>query len=312
MINLPDNALKKGIRNPKKAALFVKEKLYPAYKIPYLCSRKINQIYYEKYSGAGDLDVMSEDWDTLVIADACRYDYFDEESELSGVLESRYSPASMSYGFMQNSFFGRQFHDTVYVTANPFAAELPDNTFHDVVSLVDEWYENEAGTVPPEVMRKETLKAHSKYPNKRIISHFMQPHEPFLSDFGQKVSENLNWAGNQYHLSQKQSLHDLRQAYCENVDIILDEVTELIDNISGRVVVSADHGEMLGERLYPVPIRGFEHPESIYTNELIKVPWLIIEDETNGRRETESEPPVSSGNIASEAAKNRLEKLGYI
>lgn len=309
MFGLPDDALRKAVKNPTKALEFLKKKGYNIHKKPYLAARTANQFYYRRVRQAGDLDVMNEDWDTLLIIDACRYDYFEQESELPGTLESRHSPASMSYGFMQESFIGRQFHDTVYVTANPFAAELPDDTFHDVVSLVDEYYENQAGTVSPDTMRKKTLEAHSDYPDKRIIAHFMQPHEPFLSPFGQEISKDLRWAGNQYHLSKCQSIDDLQQAYRENVDLVLTEIRELIQEIDGKIVISADHGEMLGERLYPIPIRGFEHPESIYTEELLKVPWLIIKQD---RRTITSESPTSSGEIASEAAKERLKKLGYV
>lgn len=309
MTEISKSNIKKAVENPAKALGVLKEKAYRTYKKPYLTARKINQYYYRRFGQAGTLDVMSEDWDTLLLADACRYDYFEQESTLSGDLEHRFSPASMSYGFLQASFFGRKLHDTVYVTANPFAAELPNNTFHNVISLIDEYYENDMGTVPPERVRKKAEKAHRRYPNKRIIVHFMQPHEPFLSDFGQEVSEELGWAGNQYHLSRGQSMGDLRQAYRENVRIVLDEIESLVETIQGKIVVSADHGELLGERLRPVPIRGYEHPESIYTTELLKVPWLITD---NGEREIISEKPDSSEEIESEAARNRLEKLGYI
>ena len=309
MLNLPEDAFKKAMKDPTKVSEFLKQKGYNIRKKPYLASRTVNQHYYQRFRQPGNLDVMDEDWDTLLIADACRYDYFEQESELPGTLESRHSPASMSYGFIQKNFIGGEFHDTVYVTANPFAAELPENTFYDVVGLVDEYHENQAGTVPPETVREKTLEAHSDYPNKRIIAHFMQPHEPFLSDFGRKLSKNLRWVGNQYHLSKEQSIDDLQRAYRENVNIILNEIEILIQEINGKIIVSADHGEMLGERLYPIPIRGFEHPESIYTEELLKVPWLIIEQD---RRTIISESPTSTGEIASEAAKERLEKLGYV
>lgn len=309
MLELPENAFLKGIQNPSKALAFLKMKGYQIYKKPYLTARTLNQFYYQCFGQAGTLDVMNEEWDTLLLADACRYDYFKEELTLSGNLESRLSPASMSYGFMQASFFDRKLHDTVYVTANPFAAELPDETFHDVVSLIDEYYENDTGTVPPQMVRKKAQKAHEKYPNKRIIAHFMQPHEPFLSDFGKKVSENLIWAGNQYHLSREQTVDELRRAYRENVKLVLHEIERLLEDINGRIVVSADHGELLGERLRPIPIRGYEHPESMYTEELLKVPWLMI---NKGDRKTIAEPPTHSGEIASETARTRLEKLGYI
>lgn len=309
MLKLPDGAFKKGIENPTKVIEYLKRSGYKLYKKPYLTARTANQIYYHRFGEAGTLDIMEEEWDTLILADACRYDYFEEESTLSGDLESRFSPGSMSYEFMQASFADQKFHDTVYVTANPFAADLPERTFYNIISLIDEYYENDMGTVPAKTIRKKTREAHEEFPNKRIIAHFMQPHEPFLSDFGEKVSKDLNWAGNQYHLSRGQTVNDLRRAYRENVNIALTEIEKLVEEISGKIVVSSDHGEMLGERLFPIPIRGYEHPKSIYTEELLKVPWLTIE---KGRREIIKDSPKKSGEIASEEAKKRLKKLGYI
>jgi hypothetical protein len=76
MLDLPDNALKKGFRNPAEAAGFLIKKRDKIYKIPYLTSRTINQYYYEKFKQPGELDIMNENWDTLLIVDACRYDYY--------------------------------------------------------------------------------------------------------------------------------------------------------------------------------------------------------------------------------------------
>lgn len=253
---------------------------------------------------------MKEDWDTLLLIDACRYDYFAELSDLPGSLGDRRAPGSMSQEFIEHSFAARQLHDTVYVTSNPFAVEIKPGTFHDVISLVDEYYDNDVGTVPPNDVTEAAFEAHEEYPHKRIIVHYMQPHEPFLSNLGQIISERLRWAGNQYHLPRGMDLDDLRRAYRENVEIILDELDAVIDELSGKIVVTADHGELLGERLFPIPIRGLEHPRSIYEEILLQVPWL--EMNSNERRTIQSEPPKERDVIKSETAEKRLKQLGYI
>jgi len=295
--------------DPSAAIEYVKSQLYPIYKKPYIMLRDVNKLYYRNFESAGSLDVMSEEWDTLILLDACRHDYISDITNLPGKLESRRSPGSMSRQFMERSFAGRKFHDTVYVTANPFAAGLEKETFHDVVSLIDDQNTNDSRAVPPAVVSRKVREIHNKYPQKRVIAHFMQPHEPFLSDFGQKVSRRLCWAGNQYHLPNDISITDLERAYQENLELVLEEVYDLVEEIDGKIVVSADHGELLGERLYPIPIRGFEHPASIYEDELLEVPWLIID---GPRRSVTSDPPNSSGEIASDVAQKRLEDLGYV
>ncbi|WP_227374919.1 hypothetical protein [Haladaptatus halobius] len=38
------------------------------------------------------------------------------------------------------------------------------------------------------------------------------------------------------------------------------------------VVVSADHGEFLGERLFPTPVQIYGHSDGVYMEEFVKVP----------------------------------------
>ncbi|WP_050050379.1 hypothetical protein [Halostagnicola sp. A56] len=253
---------------------------------------------------------MNGDWDTVLLIDACRYDYFADESNLRGTLDDRIAPGSMSQEFIERSFVGHQYHDTVYVTANPFVVELEYDTFHDVVNLVDDYFDSGMRTVRPEVVSAAVRKAHEEYPHKRIVAHYMQPHAPFLSDFGQTITDALAWRGNQYHLPDTVSVSDVKRAYRENVEIVLEEIEDVIPDIDGNVVVTSDHGELLGERLFPIPIRGFEHPKSIYKEELLRVPWLEIESDT--RRDIRSEPPKTRNPIASETAEKRLAQWGYL
>jgi len=81
---------------------------------------------------------MGEDWDNLFILDACRYDMFADRIDLAGSLESRISLGSSSEEFMERNFVGEQFHDTVYINANPFIPRLnlDEDTFHAVVDCL--------------------------------------------------------------------------------------------------------------------------------------------------------------------------------
>jgi len=60
-----------------------------------------------------------------------------------------------------------------------------------------------------------------------------------------------------------------RKAYENNLRIVLHYVNELIKNLHGKIVITADHGELLGER-------GYGHPMRRRFPELIEVPWLEI------------------------------------
>jgi len=40
----------------------------------------------------------------------------------------------------------------------------------------------------------------------------------------------------------------------------------------GKSVITSDHMNLLGERLFPVPTKGYVHPIGLHKPELLKVP----------------------------------------
>ena len=86
----------------------------------FLC--RINRLYHRRFSwrdhSTDGADVFAEDWDTLCILDACRYDMFARCSELSGQHERQQSKGSATTEFLTANRDGRDLRDTVYVTAN--------------------------------------------------------------------------------------------------------------------------------------------------------------------------------------------------
>ena len=72
----------------------------------------------------------------------------------------------------------------------------------------------------------------------------------------------------------------IRNAYKENLEVVLESVAELLEHISGRILITADHGEYLGENgRYG---HGFKVPRR---PPIVEVPWLIIEKEKSKERE---------------------------
>lgn len=67
---------------------------------------------------------------------------------------------------------------------------------------------------------------------------------------------------------------------------------------------------MLGERAWPVPIREWGHPRGIYTEELVKVPWLVIGSDSRpaivAEEQTRDREAVDQDVVA-----ERLRDLGY-
>jgi hypothetical protein len=259
------------------------------------------------------VDVFDEDWDNLLILDACRYDYFEQRADLPGTLESRISKASSTREWVWANFTDRRLHDVVYVSANPNFRKVAEDIDAEVHAYIDVWSDEttadgEANVVPPETVTKRAREAASEYPNKRLLVHYVQPHYPFLGPTGR---DRFDPSMTLRELSRNvgENAPALRRAYEENLDLVLADVSELLPELQGKTVVSADHGELLGERLFPVPLRAYGHPIGVYVDELVRVPWHVY---TNGdRKELVAEPPVTRERPDPERVEAQLRDLGY-
>lgn len=276
--------------------------------------------YYTDRTLPESIDMMEKDWDNLIILDACRCDYFEDQHSFDKQAERVVSPGKMSWEFMEETFLEDQFHDTIYITSNPFASGLPEDTFFMSKYLIDEW-DNEIGTIHPEDVVNTALQANEKYPNKRLILHFMQPHRPYLGATAEKLRERVNLKGYRNEgdglqiwgaaKEKKVTVEEVRRAYSESLDIVLDVVSDFLNEINGKSVITADHGEMLGERVFPFTSRVWGHSEGFSTPTLREVPWLEIEVK-NRREITESEPLETEETLDENEIKDRLEALGYV
>lgn len=270
------------------------------------------------------IDIVSADWDNLIVLDACRFDTFQElASDLPGELGKTRSKASATDEFLRANFTDRELHDTVYVTANPQLYRI-ENGIYDVEPInvsfykqVDVWrdhWHDEYRTVMPEVVTEAALRAARECPDKRLIVHYLQPHAPYVGPTGREElpTEYLNFWEAFREGKFDVSLETARRAYRENLELVLPHVSELLSELDGKTVVTADHGELLGERDSPIPIRRFGHPSHTDLPALVDVPWFVSERGT--RREIVAESPESSeedAGLDSDVVKDRLRDLGY-
>jgi hypothetical protein len=103
---------------------------------------------------------------------------------------------------------------------------------------------------------------------------------------------------------------DLWRAYGDNLRLVLDAVEDLLADVEGRVVLTSDHGNMLGERTFPLPLRVYGHPKGIRNRELVEVPWATID--RGERRTIRAGETASIAESDSEELEDRLEDLGYV
>ncbi len=285
---------------------------------PYLLVRELNRLFYNQFGrldhNPDGRDLFNEDWDNLIILDACRYDIFANIADLPGKLEYRLSKAGATKEFIQSNFVGEKHYDTVYVTGNSWMLKLQaESSVHAVYDVVEH---PEDGNKPTRITEC-AKKVADKHPNKRLIVHYIRPHHPFIgplaSDYFSGIDDQPPDLYNQIQSGEANiSDETLLNLYIDNLEFILPKVEELLGYLEGKTVITADHGELLGERVGLIPIKTYGHIPGFYAEELVKVPWHIYE---NGERPdiVEDEPIGVDRSYAAgtKTIDERLRSLGY-
>ncbi|MCE5184847.1 MAG: sulfatase-like hydrolase/transferase [Planctomycetaceae bacterium] len=313
------------------------------------------------------MTVVNEQWDYLILLDACRYDYFEaawRDYFSQGRLECRTSVGTCTNEWRDKTFPGF-YEDIVYITANPqICAGSPvfGYTAGDHFGFIHEiWrqdWDETHGTVLPEVVSRRALEIIPQYSEKRFIIHYLQPHAPYIkapyganlrslkefTDFlenpmnqtaGRRFRQTLlrrllpycrnkrlftnhpewvlrKWLGippkGPMEIAWRQlGVDGLRQAYNENLRLALEQVRTLVGQLTGTIVITSDHGELLGEDGQFAHPQGSDHPA------ITQVPWLVIE---KAKSAPAAEPTSPAQNVRTESANDeeiikRLRALGY-
>jgi hypothetical protein len=259
-------------------------------------------------------NVMREDWDNLAILDACRADVFEEVVDVEDFESYRriHSLGSSSPDWMRNTFAGEHYPDVVYVTANPWIVREAPDSFFEIVNLweTDRGMESEdfrdvygleeAGvdgspSIPAERVTEAAIAANETYPDKRIIAHYFQPHPPQM---GRRDGSRLDAPRSDMD----------REHYVENLLYALTHAREMAQTVGGKTAYTADHGELMGERLWPFPHREWGHATGIAHPKLTEVPFAT---ETIGERREVTAGEVSAYDADLESVNETLENLGY-
>jgi len=233
------------------------------------------------------IKVMKQKWDYLIILDACRYDIF--KLVVSYDAKSVISGGSCTQEWLEWNFKG-EFKDVVYIAGNPHFSNFNltrtfgFNPFYKVVEVWDYGWDKKFKTVHPKTLTEEALKALEKHPNKRMIIHYNQPHHPFLTS--QKLIEIDS--GTARHLKDyekkeklsawqaaKKGIVPVREvflAYIDNLKFVMEYVNQLVNKLTGKVILTSDHGDQVGKYML------FGHAFNYRTKHLVVVPWYIAKN----------------------------------
>lgn len=120
---------------------------------------EVNNLFFRLRHGEG-IRVMNEDWDNLIILDGCRYDMFAGRVYTPGTLEFRTSRGAITEEFIEQNFVCEQFHNTVYLNANPFILRsgIEERIFHAVVDCSVKW-DPELQTIRPKAVARGVKRA---------------------------------------------------------------------------------------------------------------------------------------------------------
>lgn len=281
-----------------------------------------------KIHGTDGVDVMEEDWDNLLILDAARVDMFENVVDLDQFekFETKQSVGCASPEWMENTFKGREFPDTVFVSGNPWVSKIAPDSFHHIYNLwteqfdIDERELQEAEvltdidlgseTVLAEDLTDVALDVQEEYPDKRVIVHYFQPHAPCvgLSDGTTRDEVNQDLHPGDTMKNGVVDKEDVWEAYEENLGYAFHHADRFAREAGGKSVFTADHAEMFGEWLWPVPIRGYGHPIGVWHPALTTVPWAV---KTVGDRREITEGSIEVHSANEEKIDSHLQDLGY-
>jgi hypothetical protein len=305
--------LQKGLKNPSLAKNHIFNKIWGGISV---ASRMT--------LGRRDAPIPERDWDNLLLLDACRYDLFEQYSDLPGELEQYYSVASNTAEYVRRTFKGEHYSDIVCVTSTPkYYKPNVEDSFHDIIHVWKDDWDEDYRTVLPEVMNRRVLEVSNRYPNKRILAHYIPPHQPFIGETGQQMPHQVQFSGDvitqdmdepnvwQALRSGKYSKGRVWKAYRENLELTLPAIEEILDDLQGKTVVTSDHGNVFG-RLTEFGIIG--HPANRHIKPLIEVPWLIYQN--GDRKDIEMGGAVETLNdeddLEDDTVEERLSDLGYL
>lgn len=271
--------------------------------------------------------IMEKDWDNLIILDACRADVFEDCCTIDGEYTRIYSRGETTPRFFNENFLNRTCYDTVFVSGNANVSNLlPSLDIHYFEGVWGEettpMWEDDREIVPPELVAKKTLEVHDKFPNKRLISHFVQPHPPFVVKDGEKVDNNSPYRSFSGAVEGEISAAEIRSVYRENVAYVLNFVEELVEKLPGKSVITSDHGELLGDSvpssykmLHPRHGPGkyhyyeYGHWTHLRLPELTRVPWLEVT--CNERKKIQAADESVGYEFNKDHIEEQLQALGY-
>jgi len=265
--------------------------------------------------GLEETNYFEEEWDLLIILDACRVDALkivqDEYSFLESITSIN-SLGSSSEEWMEATFideFRNDIDEAAYITGNPHSKFAIDTQPGLIEEVWQYGWDQDNATIPPNPITDKTIELGRTTDFDRYIVHYMQPHFPTLGpeEFDDGMNPSETGGARQSTVWEKLragtvSKDQAWNAYIDNLRTVLDSVATLLENFDAeKVVISADHGNAFGE------FGMYGHDGYIPLQAVRTVPWC----ETTARDKHTRDVVVSEMQSDS-TVEERLSDLGYL
>jgi len=254
--------------------------------------------------------IRANEWDLLVILDACRFDTLASLADCC-VVERERSPASSTPEFLAAAAETGLFSEATYLSANPQVNDHPPGGGRLADISGSDW-DPDLETVPPDAVYEAALPMVRE--GEQVVAHTLQPHYPHITELDGEVRPVPGGVHPANHdvLAEQSSLQavlaqggidleEARQSHRIATRYAWDRARETALELAREgytVAVTADHGELFGEW-------GFvEHPVGVRLPGVVDVPWVQI-GPTAFDQETAADADDSG-------VTDRLEALGYV
>lgn len=221
----------------------------------------------------------------LILFDACRYDFFEE-------MYSEYFRGRLfkcwngGYTFTHDWFAAHcrgNLNCTLYTPApvgvmNWVRERTVNGAYYDpkkhfkrILSYLDIGFDYKKGSTYPKTINDAVF----KYPDDKMFIRYLQPHAPYIG------KPPLPWSKGPGTIIEKVkakmasgelTIGKLKEAYKGNLRLAFEGAVELVKRLDGKFVITADHGEALGERGYLLHARSYPNLPC-----LCHVPWFEVE-----------------------------------
>ena len=261
-------------------------------------------------------NIYERNWKILIVLDACRYDLFKEFApehdcyDWFSEVESIRSVASSTQIWLPRTFLTADrelVNKTHYISGvGQTKKHLPQDIFYQIDDVWEYANDPDYGQTNPEAITDAAIAAIRNSGASKFIIHYPEPHAPFhhcIGKYGAVGKSQDVW--NKSLADGEVDKSEVWDDYGQNLLMVLEEVEKIIRNSDGRIIVTSDHGNALGEWGF------YGHPRHVPISSIRRVPWAETSGIGENNYEVKGKEKMTT-EVENLSVEENLEALGYV